>query len=97
VKGGAAQTMGRGLFPPSPPPLPLLRASGRGYTGEPGPWTQCPRNRVFATNNLLNSRRRPRSKGEGARMRLLLSDFVLFSCLTAFVAGLVIAAATLLI
>jgi hypothetical protein len=33
----------------------------------------------------------------GARMRMLLSDFMLFSCLTAFVAGLVIAAATLLI
>jgi hypothetical protein len=30
-------------------------------------------------------------------MRMLLSDFVLFSCLTAFVSGLVIAAATLLI
>jgi hypothetical protein len=30
-------------------------------------------------------------------MRMLLSDFVLFSCLTTFVAGLVIAAATLLI
>jgi hypothetical protein len=28
----------------------------------------------------------------GARMPMLLSDFVLFSCLTAFVAGLVIAA-----
>jgi hypothetical protein len=30
-------------------------------------------------------------------MRMLLNDFVLFSCLAAFVAGLVIAAATLLI
>jgi hypothetical protein len=45
----------------------------------------------------LDTRRRPRSKGEGARMRMLLSDFVLFSCLAAFVSGLVIAAATLLI
>ena len=35
-------------------------------------------------------------KGE-ARMRMLLRDIVLFSCLVAFVAGLVIAAATLLI
>ena len=31
------------------------------------------------------------------RMRMLLRDIVLFSCLAAFVAGLVIAAATLLI
>jgi hypothetical protein len=35
-------------------------------------------------------------KGE-ARMRMLLRDIMLFSCLVAFVAGLVIAAATLLI
>jgi hypothetical protein len=34
---------------------------------------------------------------EEARMRMLLRDIVLFSCLVAFVAGLVIAAATLLI
>jgi hypothetical protein len=34
---------------------------------------------------------------EEARMRMLLHDIVLFSCLVAFVAGLVIAAATLLI
>ena len=43
--------------------------------------------------------RRPaqkRWKGE-ARMRMLLRDIVLFSCLVTFVAGLVIAAATLLI
>jgi hypothetical protein len=37
-----------------------------------------------------------RYKGE-ARMRMLLRDIMLFSCLVAFVAGLVIAAATLLI
>jgi hypothetical protein len=35
-------------------------------------------------------------KGE-ARMRMLLRDIMLFFCLVAFVAGLVIAAATLLI
>ena len=35
-------------------------------------------------------------KGE-ARMRMLLRDIMLFSCLVAFVAGLVIAAASLLI
>jgi hypothetical protein len=35
-------------------------------------------------------------RGE-ARMRMLLRDIMLFSCLVAFVAGLVIAAATLLI
>ncbi len=35
-------------------------------------------------------------KGE-ARYRMLLRDILLFSCLVAFVAGLVIAAATLLI
>jgi hypothetical protein len=34
---------------------------------------------------------------EKGRMRMLLRDIVLFSCLAAFVAGLVIAAATLLI
>jgi len=36
------------------------------------------------------------TRGE-ARMRMLLRDIMLFSCLVAFVAGLVIAAATLLI
>jgi hypothetical protein len=35
-------------------------------------------------------------RGE-ARMRMLLRDIMLFSCLVAFVAGLVIAAASLLI
>jgi hypothetical protein len=34
---------------------------------------------------------------EEARMRMLLRDIMLFFCLVAFVAGLVIAAATLLI
>jgi hypothetical protein len=41
-------------------------------------------------NGLAQKRRR-------GRMRMLLRDIVLFSCLVAFVAGLVIAAATLLI
>jgi hypothetical protein len=35
-------------------------------------------------------------KGEAEAMPFLLSDFVLFSCLVAFVAGVVIAAASLL-
>jgi hypothetical protein len=45
---------------------------------------------------LRQTARTEEVKGE-ARMRMLLRDIVLFSCLVAFVAGLVIAAATLLI
>ena len=48
-------------------------------------------------HSLWGASRGPHSKRGGARMRRLLSDIVLFSCLAAFVAGLVIAAATLLI
>jgi hypothetical protein len=39
----------------------------------------------------------PEGGKRGGAMRMLLRDIMLFSCLVAFVAGLVIAAATLLV